>query len=251
MTVCGLFTSCSWFSEGPDDQVIDISEEFAIRAVERYTQDGRSLAIHLETIQPICQSSTLNLQTSQSGEHVDVLIQKIDKPDTCLTAETILSTSADFGLIEHPTYYLNVSLRNIIDNAGTIEVFNDRIVTSIEDPKGIIIQPQETFRLPESTIWGYARSKEVDYNGRIIDFVTDLSLMSQSIVLQTGQYSDFHIDNSGVLHFDDFNSSVGDATFFYKFTGSDQELEDLLAAYRQDAGQKAEFKVFSTNGKTY
>lgn len=251
LVLSSLLSACGWLNNGPDDSVVDISEEFSVYAVEGFSEDGRTIILKMSTLDNMCETSEIELETSQSNDYIDVRIKKVQEPDTCLTQMKTLRSSAEFDVISRQRYYLNISLRDIVDNTGNIEIYDDRILTNIEDQEGIVVDPVETLRLPENTIWGYARSFEVDYTGQIIDFVTDLSIISQSIVLKPGQYSGFTIDNTGQLEFDDQQPGMGDAQFFYKFTGDEQELIDLLQEYRDDAGAKADFRIFSTNGKIY
>ncbi|MDX1685406.1 MAG: hypothetical protein R3275_09225 [Saprospiraceae bacterium] len=248
----GVLTSCAWLGDAPDDKVIDILEEFEIYAVEDITESGRMVDMVITTINPVCDQASIEVETTQGRDYIDVIIRKINQPDSCDSGQkVIMKTVTSLGELDDDRYYVNITLKNVVDNTGTLNIFSDRMVLDISNPEGIIVNPAMTYVLPENMIWGYATSYEVDYAGRIIDFVTDLSLVCENIVLPDGQYTNFTIDESDKLHFDDRPPHMNEATFYFKFSGAEQEIIDLLEDYRQEAGQRADFKIFSTNGKVY
>lgn len=244
-------SSCSFLSNGDDDMVIDVTQEFSVTTVENYHQSGPSILLKVKTIDPLCEDAQMDVITHQDHNTLEIRINKISKPDSCLLNQAILSQNVDFEWTSSPEYKLIFSLKGLIDNVGSIVITDDEIITQMPDAQGVIASPEVTYRLPEHTIWGYASSHEVDYAGRIIDFVTDLSIISKPIVLKKGEYANFQITESGRLVMDHQTTKMNDATFFYKFEGDEQLLIDLLDQYRTDAGTKAEFKIFSTSGKVY
>jgi hypothetical protein len=206
----------------------------------------------IRTTEPYpCSNAQIKSEAGLSQDFIDLTINAIEDPVDCDSVEQVLVQTNDFFPVTDDVYYLNLSLRNVIDNSGSVHIYNDRIEMDVMDPSGIIIEPSTTWRLPENTIWGFAQSNENDFNGVLIDFVTDLSIMSKSIVLKEGTYSGFQVNASGVLSFNDIAPSMSLQTFYFKFEGQDSEISDLLQSYRSDHGSKAQFFIYNTDGRIF
>ena len=212
--------------------------------------DGVKLIIRTTDPHP-CSNATIASESSVSRDFIEVTINAIEDPMDCDSIPVILQSSETILPAEKDQYYLNLSLRNVIDNSGSIRIEDDHISLSIEDPRGIVIDPAVTYRLPDNIIWGYARTNEHDFGGVLVDFVTDLSLLCQATILNDGAYSGFEIDAQGVLKFDEEASIMSEETFYFQYTGDDSALESLISTYRADHGNRAEFAIFNTLGKSF
>jgi hypothetical protein len=244
-------SSCNWI-ESPDDKVIDINDEFYIGAFESFTPVGRFINLNVTSIEPYkCSDAEINISHIVDGQHLDVTIEGIEEEAPCSGPEKYLSSDVELGQFVNSNYQLNISLGNIVNNSGALIVNDESLILDFDSPKGFICKPTETLRIPENTVWGFASTNENDFNGTLINFVTDLSLLCQPIVMKPGPYSGFSIENSGKLSFDDDSQVMNVHTFYFKFTGNDDDLVALLKEYREDSGTKAEYIVFCTNGRIY
>lgn len=248
-----LFTqSCDILHNDPEDQVIEVSEEFNVYAVEGYSTSGRTLQFVVETVSDsICSDAVLKVDALRQSELLNIDIFEIDQPDPCLSDTRRLQHTSPLGLLDKNVFEVSLSIKDLIVNQGQIDVYNDEILLSFNEPKGIVPGTKTSYRLPENTIWGYVKTYESDYAGRVLDFITELSSISQSIVLKPGQYSGFEINANGELVFDDKDVSSDVTTFFFKHTGPSSDLSSLLDTYRIDAGAKAEFVIHSTSGEVF
>ncbi len=246
-----IFQSCS-LTNGDKDVIVRIDDEFIIDMHETLG-NSRLLVFEIESVenQP-CLNSGIENSITVKNNQLSLFINGIEQVSDCNPGEAPASETSSAGVIQNRTYDLYITLRNTIENVGKFIVNADSYTFSIPSTNGIILRHEVLNRIPNQFIWGYVAFDDPNLVGDSpTDFISSIASYCQPKTMNTGYFGQFNIDEtSQELSLTTSPSKNYVKTFFYKFTGEKEDLEQVLEAFRSGTeGANLELVVFTSDGE--
>lgn len=232
--------------------VSDIAPEFRIMPWEKLSPDDRSFQLHINTIQVTsCLNTQIDFRLSQANNRIDVSLRDIVDPLDCTPGEKPAQAVIDLGRLPSGFYELNIDLKNEIFNRGQLAVYGDRYAITMRSRNGFNLSPSELRKVPEQTIWGYVAFQQEADAGIARQFIGDLQSKSLAGVFPTGQYGYFQITDSGQVAVKEAPATTRIQQFIYSYPGQREDLQALVAAYRQNYPGQVTIRLFNSLGEEF
>lgn len=245
-----LFHSCS-LTGGDKETIIQVEKEFSINMYEQLGTTRR-LYFELESIEvDSCLNSSIDRAVIVNSKEVSLLLNGIEPASDCNPGVAPATSTVHAGYFSNGVYDFLVTTRNLFTDEGILTIDDEKYVIDMSSSEGISIVNSTLYRIPEQVIWGYYAYDDENLVGDAPkQFQTELESLVQVATLKKGYYGDFQIGSNNELVLlkatPSFNYSK---TFFYKYTGSEAHLKELLKNYREgQAGNHMELVIFTSNG---
>jgi hypothetical protein len=236
----------------PIVEVVDVTieDEFNILLRESLEENNRTFNLTVETIKlESCENTLIDVVPSIVGSNISFTIHDIPESNC---SEPIFTATAivDVGSLDSPSYEMIISLKNVIQNQGTLMVENDYYELEMRDFNGIVIPEKRLYKVPQNTIWGYIASDYSSADSVSDGFINELAEVSDDQDYIDGYYSYFSVvDNElTILNRNIPQDSV--RTFGFSYQGDNSDLTAILSTYRsQNSG--VDFKIFTSTGEEF
>ena len=147
-------------------------------------------------------------------------------------------------------YDIDINLKNIIPNIGTLIVTDDYYEINIDEPNGILIPNNRLYKVPENTIWGYVAYDDATGEIPYDDFKGELNTITSSLIATKGWYGYFEIKENNEVQVANNLANNFVQPFIFKYNGESNELEDLKNSYQTNF-PNMEFKIFTSKGEEF
>lgn len=249
--VLGCFAGCK-LSDEDKETVIKVSPEFSLDLFEKLG-DTRQLQIKISTVelQP-CENNVIDYSTNVNSDGLFLYLHEIINAVNCNDTESIINIEASFGFLNNGTYKVEITLKDVIQNLGTLTVTKDAYNLHLETQDGIELKHNELRRVPKGYIWGYVGFADSSVSGaKAQSFLTELGAKSVSQSLSKGYYGHFIINENEQLAFVTPPNFTNFQTFYFKNNVPVSELESLLNTYRSGQNEQ-DFKIalYTAEGKS-
>lgn len=235
--------------------VPEIEDEFYVDLWEDLSPQGRRLELRIRTIQDQdCRNYTIDYQLTRDFNRLRVSLERILEPEACEDGRAPATAEVDLGPLSSGFFDLDIALRNTFTNEGQLTVNSERYQLTMNNPAGIILVHDELRRIPNQAVWGYAHYPDPADLVLAQQFLTDLSEVTGFLPLQDGFYGYFNYKNSSnpALTLREQPPQSATLTFSHTLPSSNrQALQQLLADYRAQYGDRLELKVFTWEGEEW
>ncbi len=240
--VLGSFAGCK-LSDEDKETVIKVSPEFSLDLFEKLG-DTRQFQVQISTVEPQpCENNVIDYSSNVSSDGLFLYLHEIINSPNCINAETIIETEASFGFLNNGSYRVEVTLKDVIQNLGTLSVTQDAYHLQLETQDGIELKHNELRRIPKGYIWGYVGFADANSGGVKADsFLAELGAKATAKPLSQGYYGYFIINENDQLAFVSQPVFTNFQTFYFKNNVPVSELESLLNLYRSGQNDQ-DFKI--------
>ncbi|HFA49044.1 MAG TPA: hypothetical protein ENJ95_08510 [Bacteroidetes bacterium] len=244
--------SCS-LTDNKKDTVVQVKDEFKINIIENLGSP-RQLFFELESLeeQP-CQNSSIDKYIVVGENKISLFIEDIQNNSDCNPGMTIAAGIANAGsLLNHP-YDLLVSVRETVENEGSLFVTGKKYELSLFSDDGIQVEHAVLNKVPENFIWGYAAYDDETLGiSTVANFIASLEEIAQAKQMDAGYYGHFTINENEEIEMRKQPAQNFSTPFFYEFTGSSIQLESILQQYRSlPESDQIEYAIFTSNGDVF
>ena len=231
-----------------EDVDVTIENEFKILLWESLEESNRIFNLNVETIKlESCENTLIDITPSIVGSNVSITIHDIPEPE-CSAPIFIANANVEIGSLNTQSYEMIVSLKNVIQNEGTLTVENDYYELIMKELDGIVIPEGRLYKVPQNTIWGYIASDNSNADSVADGFIDELANMTNDQEYYDGYYGYYSALNNEltILNQDFLQSSV--RTFGFSYQGDNSDLINIISTYRsQNSG--VDFKIFTSKGE--
>jgi hypothetical protein len=233
----------------PTEEGVDVTieSEFNILLWESLEESSRTFNLNVETIKSeSCENTLIDITPFIASNIVSINIHNIPSPD-CPSPTFTANANIEVGILNSQSYETVISLKDVIENEGTLIVEDDYYELTMNAFNGIVIPENRLYKVPQNTIWGYIASDNSNADS-VVDFIDDIEDVTASQDYIEGYYGYFSVLNNKltILNQDILQSSV--RTFGFSYQGDNSDLINILSTYRsQYAG--VEFKIFTSTGE--
>lgn len=232
-----------------EDVNITIEDEFKILLWESLEGNDRSFYINVETIKSeSCENTLIDVAPSIVGNDISITIHDIPEPD-CPAPIFIADVNVEFGTLDFSqSYETIISLKNVIQNQGTLKVESDYYELKMKELNGIVIPEKRLYKVPQNTIWGYIASDNSNADSVSDGFITELNDVTDPQDYLDGYYGYFSTENNELTILKRNISQGSVRTFGFSYDGDTTDLMDILSNYRSQFAN-TEFKIFTSKGE--
>ncbi len=135
-----------------------------------------------------CGDSEIIYQFRQVNGVSLIKLNDITKPVNCNTTAIAPSTIIALNPNGSDIRLLNVTIKEVIENEGQIDEYDNRYVIRMSSTNGIRISHRELFKIQPTTIWGGVDYNISDSTNIANAFVADIAQTAQARGLFQGYY---------------------------------------------------------------
>ena len=248
-TAALLFCLTACDKKANDEKIIDVEKEFNVQMWEKLDANGGSLQFVVSTIknQP-CGNTRIEMNSNQIDSKLTMTIKSLIQPAFCNNISQPAVDTMTVGNISTGSYSININLKDVVLNSGTLTVKDNIYKLYLAKQDGISLITSELLRVPSGTIWGYV-SFDNGQDAKLIKFFDNLNKIASPITIPSGNYGYFSISSTKVdikANFDTKKPNV--RQIFHNLTKSSIELENLINEYRS---QGLDIKMLTYDGKVF
>lgn len=239
--------------EDNGEVVVTIPPEYAVDIFEnRAAADGTpTFGLWVESTEKYeCPGYGVAAEVAVQNGSITVTILGVTKPAPCVGDSAPARQFIPIGDLADGTYKFNLSLRDVIENEGSLTVSDGLYTLSLPDAQGVVIENFTLSTLPDGIVWGYAATPDEASQPVADNFLTDLKTLTTENGLVPGFYSYFTISGTGNITFHKSVAPVGAAKYFVRrLSASPDALKGILQNYRNAAQQPLSIKCWTTEGE--
>ncbi|HRI61595.1 MAG TPA: hypothetical protein PK228_17775 [Saprospiraceae bacterium] len=247
------FVACRVNDLVEDEPKFTAAPEYTVDLFEqRDTADGApTFGLWVERIElSDCEGYGVDATVSVQNGRIEVKVLGVIKPAICLGDSARARQFLAIGQLADGTYEFSLSLRDVIQNKGTLTVAGGHYTLSLPDAKGVVVENFILEPLPDGIVWGYAATPDEPSEPVADNFLTDLKTLTAENDLTPGFYSYFTISGTGNI---EFHKSIAPAgvtrQFVRRLTAAPDALKGLLQNYRDATQQPLQIKCWTTEGE--
>lgn len=227
---------------------VSIEEEFKILLWEKLSPTGSSFHLNIETIKSnSCENTTIDVAPSAAVSNISITIHDIPVPD-CPAPIFPATAEVELGNMSEEVYEVQISLKNVVHNEGTMTVTPDFYEVKMKELNGIIVPQKRLNKIPTNTIWGYVTYSESSLDVVAEDFISEISAIATGRTYEDGYYGYFSVDNNKITILNNNITLNVNESFGFNYSGDYTQLINILSNYRsQNSGM--EFKIYTSTGE--
>lgn len=200
-----------------------------------------------------CESDSLIISTHESNQGIHIEILESYKANSCITRNFALNS-----VIELPDFEDTMRLTLVLGSASTIHCMVVKLEKEykfiIVNGSGITSLYEQTFKIPENLIWGYAYPIATDptCESMMNNLVKAIEFDCNTNWLNPGFYSYFLVGQSNHIEFRINPGIAGNhKKFYYTHQWSEQQMEEFFRHLSSDYAHLVGFKIQSGTGKEF
>ncbi len=233
------------------DSFVDVEKEFNIQPWEKLTESGGVFQLQISTVKnQDCGGTGINTNFSSANNKFVTTILSLRNPATCNGTLSPAQDSVDLGQLPKGTYSININLRDVVSNTGTLTIEDQKFRLDMNKKDGINVPKTEIFRVPRGLIWGSV-SFDNTQNAILAKFLDKLSKIATSVSdIPKGDYGYFNVKDASNPEIKGQGTSSKPTTksYIYSLTSNNAALESIVKEYRD---QGLELKFYTSDGKIF
>ena len=191
-----LLESCS--SLNSKEVIVDVDKEFTIQPWERLDEFGGGLQFNVATIKnEECGGTTINYGITTTTNKISITLNKLTYPLTCGAIAPARDTLKMPSMQLNTAYDLNINLKDVVFNKGTLKVDYAKFTIAMANEDGIVMSSKQVLRVPQNAFWGILAND--NGNDKVATQMLDsLKTVATPISMTNGDYGYFSVDNGSV-----------------------------------------------------
>ena len=225
--------SCTKSDEDPSI-IYNLDDEFVIRPVELLSTTGSKFTLEISSLQEdLCDNSEILYQFRQIDGVSIIKLNDITRPANCNPSDSPPSANIALNPNGSNSRLVNVTIKEVIENEGQIDEFDNRFEIKMNSTNGILISHRELFKIQPNTIWGGVDYNSLDSTDIADTFVAEVAQMAQALPLFQGYYGHFELMSSGAIEiWNDSGSLNQRAAFAFEASLTLSEISSMVEDYR-------------------
>lgn len=191
-----LLGSCAGLNS--KEVIVDVDKEFTIQPWERLDEFGGGLQLNVATLKnEECGGTGINYGLITSTNKISITLNNLAYPVTCGAIAPARDTLKMPILQPNTPYDLNINLKDIVFNKGTLKVDDAKFTIEMANEDGIIMASKQVLRVPQNAFWGILANDSG--NDKVATQMLDsLKTVATPISMTNGDYGYFSVDNGDV-----------------------------------------------------
>lgn len=189
-----LLASCQ---KNPDVQgFINVDDEYEILISQVLTSEGGEPSLLIRSVElQECFNSYISYETITSINNTEIRINDIGVEGLCVSAQQVVEEIIELGLPVGSST-INISLRNIVDNYGSINYHDHKIELKLNSNDGLKVSKSTINRIQQDMRWGHFNTQEDESVTIINDYIDSIKKNSS---VAKGDYGLFYLNQNDNL----------------------------------------------------
>ena len=233
-------------------KVIDIKKEFSIQPWEILKVSGSEFGFLIASTDKKCDGTKMRIVPLVSQSSVSINLQAFINPDSCLNTTDVVRDTTKLGLLSNGNYALQINLKDVVLNKGTLAVSDTKLSLQMQTTDGITIPVTDISRVPQGTIWGTLKYN-ADQENLVNAFSDSLKTYAHNFSLVNGNYGYFQfIDNTFTLNPSTTATTfTNQRTYFVRLDQPLSSLKNLIQNTKTKLGKNGNLWLMAYNGVTF
>ena len=233
-------------------KVIDIKKEFSIQPWEILKESGSEYGFLIASTEKKCDGTKIRIVPLVSQSDVSINLQAFINPDSCFNTTDVVRDTTKLGLLSNGSYALQINLKDVVLNSGTLSVSDTKLSVQMQSTDGITIPVTDILRVPQGTIWGTIKYN-TDQENLVTAFSDSLKTYAHNFSLVNGNYGYFQfIDNSYTPNPTATTTTfTKQKTYFMRLDKPLKSLTNLIQNTKTQLGKNGNLWIMAYNGVTF
>jgi len=232
------------------DETINVEDTFSIDLFEALDGADRSFQIKARSIESEeCTNAIIGYTLKNSPSLVSVSFNDITTDGACEVGMAPAQSTVELGGIENGTYTMQLNLKEVVFNNGSLVVTDEAFELSMNSENGINLIRSELKRIPQNLVWGYVAYDNTSLNEACNQLLTDATNLMIPSNLTDGYYGYFDLNQQVLTPVEGPNKIVV-KPFYGLLDASLDDLGAIAENFRENyQGQGAELRLFTWRGE--
>lgn len=246
--LCLCLTACSVLEEPDELTIINISADYVIELSQSLQLGPNLLMINVRsTDSKNCTNSYIDMSTNVAGDQIQLILGEIIHPAPCDELSGYVEAQSSFELSPRQ-YSINISLKNVVQNHGIIDVLLDRYQLNLETENGILIKEPVVKIIPDGYAWGQIEVANQDHQSTLNDVLATVQEANIPHNLDDGNYGYFII-RDGQIELSQEDKQDAIEVFIVK---QEESFEELTNRFKQFSNlYQTDIQLTSSTGDSY
>lgn len=246
--LCLCFAACSVLEEPDELTIINISADYVIELSQSLQLGPNLLMINVRSTEmKNCKNSYIDMNTNIAGDQIQLILGEIIHADPCDEISGYVEAQSSFELSPRQ-YNINISLKNVVQNHGIIDVHLDRYQLNLETENGILLKEPIVKIIPDGYAWGQIKLADQDHLSTLNDVIVEVQEANIPHNLDDGNYGYFIIRDGQILLSQE-DKHEGIEVFIVK---QEESFEELTSRFEQFSNlYQTDIQLISSTGDSY
>lgn len=213
-------------------ELLTDTEPLELELVEALAPKGGQLQLALSTERIYdCANYTIDIELENQTESVNVKVNGIQNPGSCIGSRGVASNSVAIGA-ENAVYNFRLKQGDHVSE-GVIRVTDTHYYLDMSSEDMLTVLRNELVKVPANLYWGVVtegpQNNKADWERFLEDIGKKNGIVSPS--LTQGVYSYFTINAGNQLSIEGFELASNQAYFFMSYPAGTADLESVLNVY--------------------
>lgn len=246
---CLYLSGCSVLEEPDELTIVNISADYVIELSQSLQLGPNLLMINVQSTETKnCKNSYIDLSTNATGNQIQLILGEIIHSNPCDNIDGFIEAQSSFE-VSPRQYSINISLKNVVQNFGVIDVSLDRYQLNLESENGIYIKDPMVKIIPDGYVWGQIKLDEVDHQSTLESVILEAQQKNSSHNLDDGNYSYFIIEDGEIVLPLENSNDIIPYSFIVKQEESFEALTNRFETFSQQYA--ADIQLISSTGDQY
>lgn len=249
LVLCLYLQGCSVLEEPDELSIVNISADYVVELSQSLQLGPNLLMINVQSTETKnCQNSYIDLSTNVTGDQIQLILGEVIHSNPCDQIDGFIEAESFFE-VSPRQYSINISLKNVVQNHGVINVSLDRYQLNLESENGIYIKDPMIKIIPDGYVWGKINLDEIGPQSTLETVVLEAHQKNSLHNLEDGNYSHFIIKDGEIqLPQEDITDTLT-KSFIVK---QEESFEEITKRFETFSLQyKSTIQLLSSTGDTY
>jgi len=244
-----LAQACSVFEEPEEFTLVNIGTDYIIELSQTLQLGSNAMLFNIKTTQmDNCIDSHIDVESKIIENQLQLILGDIITHNPCLQIPNQLESSAKFTLSTRD-YDINISLKDVIQNFGTVSVSDESFTIELETENGIIIGQQKINIIPDDYIWGRIGISDINNKSQLKNIVKHIQSINQPHALKDGNYSFFEIREATLSLPRSTEKLIAEEEFLVRQTADFEIIKNSLAQFSEQFPE-AKIQIMNSVGES-
>lgn len=194
--LCLSFTACSVLEEPEELTIINIGADYILELSQTLQLGPNALMINVQhSATKNCANSFIDLSASLVGDQIQLVLGEIIQNEPCFITDELIDAQSSFDLSPRQ-YDINISIKDVAQNHGTIDVSLDSYSIALDSENGILLEEPMIKIIPDQIAWGLITFDEAEHQSAIANLINESKEKNTYHNLVDGNYGYFTIKDS-------------------------------------------------------
>lgn len=248
LLICSL-SACSVLEEPEELAIINIGTDYIIELNQTLQLGPNSLMINVQhSDTQNCANSYIDMSASLVGDQIQLILGEVIHEGPCQMSNELITAHSSFDLSPRQ-YDINISIKNVAQNHGTIDVSLDRYSLHLDSENGILIEDPIVKIIPDQYAWGLINFDLSEHQSTISELIREVQNDNIPHNLDDGNYGYFDIKD-GAIH---VNQNGSSGRFKEVFILKQKEsFDDLISGFELlSQFPQVQIQLFNSTGAEY